>query len=110
MKAKPADESATFGRPAARSSTALRSAIAFVGSDRRFIVGGLMLIFYILIALTGPSISPHDLNTPNLDVRLGAPTATHWLGTDRIGRDVLTRLIARSPVRLEGRAGGVVMW
>jgi peptide/nickel transport system permease protein len=109
MKAQTADESASFGRPAARSSTALRSAIAFVGSDRRFIVGGLILIFYILIALTGPSISPHDLNTPNLDVRLGAPTATHWLGTDRIGRDVLTRIIAGSQVSLQVAAGAVLM-
>ena len=109
MKAQTADESASFERPAARSSTALRSVIAFVGSDRRFIVGGLILIFYILIALTGPSISPHDLNTPNLDVRLGAPTATHWLGTDRIGRDVLTRIIAGSQVSLQVAAGAVLM-
>jgi peptide/nickel transport system permease protein len=109
MKAQTADESASFERPAARSSTVLRSVIAFVGSDRRFIVGGLLLILYILIALTGPSISPHDLNAPNLDVRLGAPTATHWLGTDRIGRDVLTRIIAGSQVSLEVAAGAVLM-
>ena len=109
MKAQTADESASFERPAAQSSTVLRSVIAFVGSDRRFIVGGLLLILYILIALTGPSISPHDLNAPDLDVRLGAPTATHWLGTDRIGRDVLTRIIAGSQVSLEVAAGAVLM-
>jgi len=109
MKAQTADESASFERPAARSSTVLRSVIGFVGSDRRLIVGGLLLILYILIALTGPSISPHDLNTPNLDVRLGAPTATHWLGTDRIGRDVLTRIIAGSQLSLQVAAGAVIM-
>jgi peptide/nickel transport system permease protein len=109
MKAETADESVSFERPAARSSTVLRSVISFVGSDRRFIVGGLLLILYIVIALTGPSISPHDLNTPDLDVRLGAPTATHWLGTDRIGRDVLTRIIAGSQVSLEVAAGAVLM-
>jgi len=109
MKAQTADESASFERPAARSSTVLRSVIGFVGSDRRFMVGGLLLILYILIALTGPRISPHDLNTPDLDVRLGAPTATHWLGTDRIGRDVLTRIIAGSQVSLEVAAGAVLM-
>ena len=109
MKAQTADESASFERPAAPSSTVLRSVIGFVGSDRRLIVGGLLLILYILIALTGPSISPHDLNTPNLDVRLGAPTATHWLGTDRIGRDVLTRIIAGSQLSLQVAAGAVIM-
>ncbi len=87
MKAQTADESASFERPAARSSTVLRSVIAFVGSDRRFIVGGLLLILYILIALI----------------------ATHWLGTDRIGRDVLTRIIAGSQVSLEVAAGAVLM-
>ena len=55
MKAQTADDSASFERPAARSSTVMRSVIAFVGSDRRFIVGGLLLILYILIALIGPS-------------------------------------------------------
>ena len=58
MKAQTADESASFERPAAQSSTVLRSVIAFVGSDRRFIVGGLLLILYILIALTGPRSRP----------------------------------------------------
>ena len=109
MKAQTADESASFESPAARSSTVMRSVVAFVGSDRRFIVGGLLLILYILIALIGPAISPHDLNAPNLDVRLGAPTATHWLGTDRIGRDVLTRIIAGSQVSLQVAAGAVLM-
>jgi len=109
MEAQTADELASLERPAARSSTALRSVIALVGSDRRFMVGGLLLIFYILIALIGPGISPHDLDAPNLDVRLGAPTATHWLGTDRIGRDVLTRIIAGSRVSLEVAAGAVLM-
>lgn len=109
MEAQTADELASLERPAARSSTALRSVMALVGSDRRFMVGGLLLIFYILIALIGPGISPHDLDAPNLDVRLGAPTATHWLGTDRIGRDVLTRIIAGSRVSLEVAAGAVLM-
>ena len=49
------------------------------------------------------------MNAPNLDVRLGAPTATHWLGTDRIGRDVLTRIIAGSRVSLQVAAGAVLM-
>jgi peptide/nickel transport system permease protein len=109
MKAQTADRPATFAHPAAPSSPALRSAGALLGSDRRFMVGGLLLVFYIVIALSGPNISPHDLNAPDLEVRLGAPTATHWLGTDRIGRDVLTRIIAGSRLSLEVAAGAVLM-
>ena len=47
MKAQTAADSASFERPVARSSTMTRSVIAFVGSDRRFIVGGMLLILYI---------------------------------------------------------------
>jgi peptide/nickel transport system permease protein len=38
-----------------------------------------------------------------------APSSTHWLGTDRIGRDVLTRIIAGSLVSLQVAAGAVFM-
>jgi peptide/nickel transport system permease protein len=109
MKAQTAADSTSFESPAARSSSMTRSVIAFIGSDRRFVVGGILLILYIAISLIGPSISPHDLNAPNLDARLQAPSSRHWLGTDRIGRDVLTRIIAGSQVSLQVAAGAVFM-
>ena len=109
MKAQTADESASFERPAARSSTVLRSVIAFGGSDRRAMMGGMLLVLYILVALMGPGISPYDLNAPDLDVRMQAPSWAHWLGTDRIGRDVLTRIIAGSQLSLQVAAGAVIM-
>ena len=109
MKAQTADESASFERPAARSSTVLRSVIAFGGSDRRAMMGGMLLVLYILVALMGPGISPYDLNAPDLEVRMQAPSWAHWLGTDRIGRDVLTRIIAGSQLSLQVAAGAVIM-
>ena len=72
-------------------------------------VGGILLVLYILVALVGPSVSPYDLDTPDLAVRMQAPSSTHWLGTDRIGRDVLTRIIAGSLVSLQVAAGAVFM-
>jgi peptide/nickel transport system permease protein len=57
----------------------------------------------------GPGFSPYDLNAPKLEVRMQAPTRAHWLGTDRIGRDVLTRIIAGSQVSLQVAAGAVFM-
>jgi peptide/nickel transport system permease protein len=72
-------------------------------------VGGILLILYIVIGLVGPSMSPYDLNAPDLAVRMQAPSSIHWLGTDRIGRDVLTRIIAGSRVSLQVAAGAVLM-
>jgi peptide/nickel transport system permease protein len=109
MEARATDDSSIFERPASRSLSGTRSIIAFADSDRRAMVGGILLILYILVALIGPGISPYDLDAPDLNVRMQAPSSTHWLGTDRIGRDVLTRIIAGSLVSLQVAAGAVFM-
>jgi peptide/nickel transport system permease protein len=109
MEARATDDSLIFARSASRLSSVTRSIISFAGSDRRFVVGGMILVLYILVALMGPGISPYDLNAPELDIRMQAPSWAHWLGTDRIGRDVLTRIIAGSRVSLEVAAGAVIM-
>jgi peptide/nickel transport system permease protein len=109
MEARATDDSSIFEHPASPASSVTRSIIAFAGSDRRGMVGGILLVLYILVALVGPGISFYDLNAPDLDVRMQAPSWAHWLGTDRIGRDVLTRIIAGSQVSLQVAVGAVVM-
>ena len=109
MEARVTDDSLMFARPTSRLSSVTRALIASAGNDRRFIIGGTLLVVYIIIALMGPGISPYDLNAPELDIRMQAPSWAHWLGTDRIGRDVLTRIIAGSRVSLEVAAGAVIM-
>lgn len=100
---------AIFEAPTVQSLGVTRTVIAFARSDRRALVGGILLFLYILIAMVGPSLSPYDINTPDLNVRMQAPSQAHWLGTDRIGRDVLTRIIAGSQVSLQVAAGAVVI-
>jgi peptide/nickel transport system permease protein len=109
MEARATDDLLIFERPTSRLSSVLRAIIAFAGSDRRAMVGGILLLLYIVVALMGPGISPYDLNAPDLGVRMQAPTWAHWLGTDRIGRDVLTRIIAGSRLSLQVAAGAVIM-
>jgi peptide/nickel transport system permease protein len=109
MEAQATDDSPIFARPTSRLSSVTRALIASAGSDRRFIIGGIILVLYILVALVGPGISPYDLNAPDLEIRMQAPSWAHWLGTDRIGRDVLTRIIAGSRVSLQVAAGAVIM-
>jgi peptide/nickel transport system permease protein len=109
MEARATDDSLIFARLASRLSSVMRAIIAFAGSDRRAMMGGMLLVLYILVALMGPGISPYDLNAPDLDVRMQAPSWAHWLGTDRIGRDVLTRIIAGSRLSLQVAAGAIIM-
>lgn len=55
-------------------------------------VGCAMLIAMLVTALFAPLIAPYDPSATSPDSLAGA-SARHWLGTDSIGRDVLSRLI-----------------
>ena len=96
-------------RPSFRLVNALRTIVAFVRSDRRALAGSILLMLYILVSLVGPGISPYDLESPDLAVRMNSPSIAHWLGTDRIGRDILVRIIAGAQVSLLIATGAVVM-
>lgn len=52
-----------------------------------------MLLFLILLAVAAPFITPYPRDQGVLSQRFSKPSAKHWLGTDDMGRDVLTRLI-----------------
>jgi peptide/nickel transport system permease protein len=54
-----------------------------------------ILSIIAFLAIFGPLLAPHDplLNSPN---QLAGPSGGHWLGTDYLGRDVLSRLLAGS--------------
>jgi peptide/nickel transport system permease protein len=54
----------------------------------------------ILLAVAGPFIVPHDPFEQNLALRLAAPTWSHPLGLDELGRDLLARLVSGAQVSL----------
>lgn len=61
-----------------------------------------LVIVLLLIAMTifAPQLSPYGPNAQNLADRLKPPSAAHWLGTDALGRDILSRIIWGSRVTL----------
>lgn len=69
-------------------------------NHRSFMVGLTLFGAVVLMALLADLIAPHDPLRNNFRYRLGAPNETHWLGTDRAGRDVLSRIIHGSQVSL----------
>jgi ABC-type dipeptide/oligopeptide/nickel transport system permease subunit len=57
------------------------------------LVGGGLLLGYIALAALGPFLAPYGENEQDLLGVLSPASAEHWLGTDQIGRDQLSRLI-----------------
>lgn len=60
----------------------------------------IVIVIFILLAVFAPLITPYGLEEVDLMSRLSAPSAKHLLGTDELGRDVLTRLLYGARVSL----------
>ena len=72
--------------------------------------GFLWLAAMIVIALFAGYLRPYDITAMDLTSRLSAPgTLKHWLGTDELGRDVLSRLIQSIRVSLIIAFGATVL-
>jgi peptide/nickel transport system permease protein len=59
-----------------------------------------VILLLVVVALLAPWLAPYGFDDQSLDRRLLHPSAAHWLGTDDLGRDVLSRLIYGSRVTL----------
>jgi peptide/nickel transport system permease protein len=69
-------------------------------ADKLAIAGLLGLTVTVLAALFGPVVSPYDPTATNLAAMLQPPSLSHPLGTDRYGRDILTRIVVGARVSL----------
>lgn len=71
----------------------LRGLTLFTRRHRFGAIGGLIVLFFVLIGLSAPALAPYDPNLVNVRETLESPSPTHWLGTDNLGRDLLSRVI-----------------
>lgn len=61
-------------------------------SNRRALIGLIVLLFIVLLAVLGPLFSPYPYDGMGTEVNCG-PSAAHWFGTDALGRDLFTRVL-----------------
>ena len=62
-------------------------------SNYLFTLGILICLGWILAAVLAPVVAPYDPIAQDLSMRLKAPSAIHWFGTDNFGRDIFSRVI-----------------
>lgn len=63
-------------------------------------VGLIAALILLLTALLAPWVAPADPATQNLPARLAGPSRGHWMGTDELGRDILSRTLYGARISL----------
>jgi peptide/nickel transport system permease protein len=76
------------------ASTAQLVSLRRAGSQNLLASAGVVMVaIFLMCALFAPAIAPYDPAQINLPARLMGPSASHWFGTDELGRDILSRII-----------------
>lgn len=101
-----AEAQAVTGMATSYRRKELRRAAQSMLTSRWALVGLLILLVVTFVAIFGPWLAPLDPNRQNIMMRLlepgetGAGNLTYWLGSDQLGRDVLSRLLYGARVSL----------
>jgi peptide/nickel transport system permease protein len=72
-------------------------------------VAAALFALFILIALIGPAIVPHDPLASNATAALQPPSGAHWFGTDALGRDIFSRTMVATRLDLGIALSAVVL-
>src|SRR5262245_42719322 len=81
-------------RPVRGGLPTLLRRIALLRESPVGMIGAGLVLFWVLIAIFAPLLSPYDPNANDFDIaRDWYPSVKHWLGTDNQSRDLLSRLI-----------------
>lgn len=70
-----------------------RVAVRRFARNRLALAGLLILTLMILICIFGPMLSPYNIDNYSVKDKNMGPSAEHWLGTDKLGRDVVLRVM-----------------
>ena len=71
-----------------------KTIINFIKDKPLGAAAGAVFLVMVVIAILGPLVTPQDPMLTDMSRRLGAPSIEHLLGTDYLGRDIFSRLIA----------------
>ena len=64
------------------------------------VLGMLLVALIVVMAIGAHLLAPYPPNLTNVKERLLEPSELHWLGTDQLGRDIFSRVLAGSRIAL----------
>jgi peptide/nickel transport system permease protein len=73
-----------------------------VRRNPKAMIGGAIVLFLLFVVIFAPLLAPHDPNFGTLSDTMAGPSSKYWLGADKNGRDVLSRLIYGTRTALGG--------
>src|SRR5438093_1810871 len=79
--------------PPVRVRSLWRDALGRLARNRLSVIGMTVTVFFVLLAIFGPVLAPYPYQQQDLRRTNELPTADHWLGTDDLGRDFLSRVM-----------------
>lgn len=83
-----------------KGTSLTQDAIRRLKKNKMAMAGLWILLFMIVIALLTPWIAPYSYEEQNLQLGASPPSTAHWMGTDTLGRDQLTRIMYGSRISL----------
>ena len=82
------------------NSSLWQDAIRRLIQNRAAMIGGITILVLIILAIFAPWIAPYSYSYQNLDIGASPPSGEHLLGTDVLGRDLLSRLLYGARISL----------
>ena len=82
------------------NSSLWQDALRRLIQNRAAMIGGITILVLIILAIFAPWIAPYSYSYQNLDIGASPPSAEHLLGTDVLGRDLLSRLLYGARISL----------
>jgi len=77
-----------------------RHTLYVLRSNPMTLLAFVLLALFVLAALVGPYVVPHDPLATNAAMALSPPSWSHWFGTDDLGRDVFSRVVVATRLDL----------
>jgi peptide/nickel transport system permease protein len=82
--------------PGLEARTARRERLRLLIRSPSFVIGSVVILFWLVCAILGDRITPYDPLFDQTSDISQAPSAEHYFGTDRLGRDVFSRVLSGS--------------